>query len=121
MHKRTHIIHMHTFILFLIFLMFYCNLQVQVKREEYQKEIEEIRNKLTAERVTASKGPVRRKNGVRAFPDFTGKQVAVPSEYYGLPDEIYIGTVHKWVRYDSTGGGKFGDMIFITMPVTNIT
>ena len=32
--------------------------------------------------------------------------MAVPSEYFNLPGDIYVGTVHKWCRYKNAAGSK---------------
>ena len=54
--------------------------------------------------MRASKGCVRGLGGQRVYPDFTGRQVAVPSEYFNLTGEIYFGTVARWCKYTSAGG-----------------
>ena len=53
-------------------------------RKQYQKEIDEAREEVAQERERAKKGSVRKQSGVCKFPDFTGKQVIVPSEYFSL-------------------------------------
>ena len=80
------------------------NIKVQRRREKYQKEIEDVKTELVKSQMQASKGRVRSKKGQRVYPDFTGRQVAVPSEYFNLPGEIYFGTVVRWCKYTSGGG-----------------
>ena len=81
------------------------------KRAEYQAQIVKLKAKLAAklERAKAKKQQAKKKNRrkyVRLHPDFTGRRIVVPSEYFGVSEEIYVGTVHKWCQYDSASGVK---------------